>query len=124
MHGALAAADIARLTHLTAQTVSLISKRLLDDGLLLKGAPQRGKVGQPSVPLRSGCCRMATTSLGDGGGPGAEDHAGATVPAHSASANSREARTRARGGRGPAAITGRYRSRTSPPLRFRVAPVT
>jgi predicted NBD/HSP70 family sugar kinase len=52
MHGALPAADIARLTHLTAQTVSLITKRLLDDGLLLKGAPQRGKVGQPSVPLR------------------------------------------------------------------------
>ena len=27
MHGALPAADIARLTHLTAQTVSLITKR-------------------------------------------------------------------------------------------------
>jgi predicted NBD/HSP70 family sugar kinase len=52
MHGTLPAADIARLTHLTAQTVSLITKRLLDDGLLLKGEPQRGKVGQPSVPLR------------------------------------------------------------------------
>jgi predicted NBD/HSP70 family sugar kinase len=52
MHGALPAADIARLTRLTAQTVSLITKRLLDDGLLLKGEPQRGKVGQPSVPLR------------------------------------------------------------------------
>jgi predicted NBD/HSP70 family sugar kinase len=52
MHGALPAADIARVTRLTAQTVSLITKRLLDDGLLLKGEPQRGKVGQPSVPLR------------------------------------------------------------------------
>jgi predicted NBD/HSP70 family sugar kinase len=52
LHGALPSAEIARLTHLTAQTVSLITKRLLDDGLLLKGAPQRGKVGQPSVPLR------------------------------------------------------------------------
>ena len=51
MHGALPAADIARQSKLTAQTVSLITKRLLDDGLLLKGAPQRGKVGQPSVPL-------------------------------------------------------------------------
>ena len=29
----------------------MIAKRLLDDGLLIKGAPQRGKVGQPSVPL-------------------------------------------------------------------------
>ncbi len=51
MHGALPAADIARQSKLTAQTVSLITKRLLDDGLLLKGTPQRGKVGQPSVPL-------------------------------------------------------------------------
>ncbi len=51
LHGALPSAEIARLTRLTAQTVSLISKRLLDDGLLRKGEPQRGKVGQPSVPL-------------------------------------------------------------------------
>jgi predicted NBD/HSP70 family sugar kinase len=51
LHGALPAADIARQTQLTAQTVSMIAKRLLDDGLLIKGAPQRGKVGQPSVPL-------------------------------------------------------------------------
>ena len=51
LHGALPAAELARLTHLTAQTISMITKRLLDDGLLLKGAPQRGKVGQPSVPL-------------------------------------------------------------------------
>lgn len=47
----VAASDIARTTHLTPQTVSLITKRLLEDGLLLKGTPQRGKVGQPSVPL-------------------------------------------------------------------------
>jgi hypothetical protein len=51
LHGALPAAEIARLTQLTAQTVSLITKRLLDDGLLVKGEPVRGKVGQPSVPL-------------------------------------------------------------------------
>lgn len=50
-HGPMAGADLARLTRLTAQTVSMITKRLLDDGLLLKGEPQRGKVGQPSVPL-------------------------------------------------------------------------
>jgi predicted NBD/HSP70 family sugar kinase len=49
--GALPAADIARATGLTAQTVSMIAKRLIDDALLTKGAPQRGKVGQPSVPL-------------------------------------------------------------------------
>ncbi len=51
LHGALPGAEIARLTHLTAQTISMISKRLIEDGLLLRGAPQRGKVGQPSVPL-------------------------------------------------------------------------
>jgi predicted NBD/HSP70 family sugar kinase len=51
LHGAVSGAEIARLTHLTAQTISLITKRLLDDGLLVKGAPLRGKVGQPSVPL-------------------------------------------------------------------------
>ena len=51
LHGALPAADIARQTQLTAQTVSMIAKRLLDDGLLIKGALKRGKVGQPSVPL-------------------------------------------------------------------------
>lgn len=52
LHGQLPAADIARQTQLTAQTVSLITKRLLDDQLLAKGEPQRGRVGQPSVPLR------------------------------------------------------------------------
>ena len=51
LHGALPAAELARLTHLTAQTISLISKRLQEDGLLVKGEPVRGKVGQPSVPL-------------------------------------------------------------------------
>jgi predicted NBD/HSP70 family sugar kinase len=51
LHGALASAEIARQTQLTAQTISLITKRLEADGLLLRGAPQRGKVGQPSVPL-------------------------------------------------------------------------
>ncbi len=51
LHGPLSGAEIARLTHLTAQTISLITKRLLDDGLLRKGQLLRGKVGQPSQPL-------------------------------------------------------------------------
>ncbi|MEK8028896.1 MAG: hypothetical protein RLY78_1999 [Pseudomonadota bacterium] len=51
LHGALPGAAIARLTHLTPQTVSLITKRLEADELLVRGDPQRGKVGQPSVPL-------------------------------------------------------------------------
>jgi len=52
LHGALPGAEIARVTQLTAQTISLILKRLEADGLLLRGEPVRGKVGQPSVPLR------------------------------------------------------------------------
>jgi len=51
LHGALPAAELARLTHLTAQTISLISKRLLDDSLIVRGELLRGRVGQPSVPL-------------------------------------------------------------------------
>lgn len=51
LNGSLAKADLARLTHLSTQTVSLIINRLLEQGLVLKRAPQRGKVGQPSVPM-------------------------------------------------------------------------
>ncbi len=47
----LLAADIARLTGLTAQTVSTITRRLVAEGLLQKGVPRRGKVGQPGLPL-------------------------------------------------------------------------
>jgi len=50
-HGPMPGAELARLTRLTPQTISLITKRLIDDGLLLRGALLRGKVGQPSVPL-------------------------------------------------------------------------
>lgn len=50
-HGALAKADIARLTGLSAQTVSVIMRALEQDGLLTKGEPQRGRVGQPLVPM-------------------------------------------------------------------------
>lgn len=50
-HGSLPKADIARLTSLSTQTVSLIINRLLDEELVIKLAPLRGKVGQPSVPI-------------------------------------------------------------------------
>lgn len=50
-HGALAKAEIARLSDLSAQTVSVIIRALEEDGLLLRGEPQRGRVGQPSVPM-------------------------------------------------------------------------
>jgi predicted NBD/HSP70 family sugar kinase len=51
LHGSLPKAAIARLTHLTAQTVQVIIARLEADGLVHKLAPLRGKVGQPSVPM-------------------------------------------------------------------------
>ncbi|WP_415008638.1 ROK family transcriptional regulator [Aestuariivirga sp.] len=50
-HGALPKAEIARLTGLSAQTVSVIVRQLEGDGLLLRHKPQRGKVGQPLVPF-------------------------------------------------------------------------
>ncbi len=50
-NGAIAKADIARLTQLSSQTVAIIVARLIDDGLLLKQDRVRGKIGQPSVPL-------------------------------------------------------------------------
>ncbi|GAA0298078.1 ROK family transcriptional regulator [Rhodovulum strictum] len=49
--GALSKAEIARTTGLSAQTVSVIMRALESDGLLTRGNPVRGKVGQPSVPM-------------------------------------------------------------------------
>ena len=51
LHGAIPKADLARLTQLSNQTVSVIVERLLDEGLLLKQERVRGRIGQPSVPL-------------------------------------------------------------------------
>jgi predicted NBD/HSP70 family sugar kinase len=50
-HGSLSKSDIARVTKLSAQTVSVIMRELERDGLLLRQEPVRGKVGQPSVPM-------------------------------------------------------------------------
>jgi predicted NBD/HSP70 family sugar kinase len=49
--GALAKSDIARITGLSAQTVSVIMRSLEADGLLKRGEPVRGRIGQPSVPM-------------------------------------------------------------------------
>ena len=51
-HGQLPKAEIARLTGLSAQTVSVIVRQLEKDGLLIKGEIQRGKVGQPLTPFK------------------------------------------------------------------------
>jgi predicted NBD/HSP70 family sugar kinase len=39
------------MTGLSAQTVSVIMRGLEQDGLLKRGQPVRGKVGQPSIPM-------------------------------------------------------------------------
>lgn len=50
--GPLPKAELARRTGLSAQTVSVIIRNLEARGLLEKGDKVRGKVGQPSVPMR------------------------------------------------------------------------
>jgi predicted NBD/HSP70 family sugar kinase len=49
-HRSLAKVEIARLTGLSTQTTTVIINRLEADGLVLAGEPQRGRIGQPSVP--------------------------------------------------------------------------
>jgi predicted NBD/HSP70 family sugar kinase len=49
-HGQLPKAEMARLTGLSAQTVSVIIRQLESEGLVEKRAALRGKVGQPLQP--------------------------------------------------------------------------
>ncbi|AUX75067.1 MULTISPECIES: ROK family transcriptional regulator [Sinorhizobium] len=51
-HGSLSKAEIARRSGLSAQTVSVIMRSLEADGMLIRGEPVRGRVGQPSIPMR------------------------------------------------------------------------
>lgn len=44
-------ADLARHTGLSTQSVAVIVSRLMREQLLLKQAPVRGQIGQPSVPI-------------------------------------------------------------------------
>lgn len=44
-------AELARLTGLSAPTVSTILRKLEKDKILRRGAPIRGKVGKPSIPM-------------------------------------------------------------------------
>jgi len=49
---AVSKAEITRITGLSAQTITVIANRLIDEQLLLKDDAVRGRVGQPSIPLR------------------------------------------------------------------------
>ena len=51
-HGALPGSALAKLAGLSPQTVSVILRKLEEGGLLRRGAPTKGKVGKPSVPMR------------------------------------------------------------------------
>ena len=51
-HKSLTKADIAQATGLSPNAVSVIIRSLEDAGLLLREAPIRGRVGQPSTPVR------------------------------------------------------------------------
>ncbi|WP_296424213.1 ROK family transcriptional regulator [Yoonia sp.] len=62
-HGALPGSDLARLAGLSAPTVSGILRRLEADGLLVRGAPVRGKVGKPSIPMRLDPCGVSSFGL-------------------------------------------------------------
>lgn len=44
--------DIARKTRLSAQTVSNILRKLEGDDVVMRGAPVKGRVGKPSVPMQ------------------------------------------------------------------------
>ncbi|WP_171325103.1 ROK family protein [Halovulum dunhuangense] len=51
-HGVLTKAEATRKTGLSANAVSMIFRGLEQDNLLVRDAPLRGRIGQPSVPLR------------------------------------------------------------------------
>lgn len=51
-HGAATKAELTRDTGLSPNAVSVIVKALEQDGLLLRGEAIRGRIGQPSTPLR------------------------------------------------------------------------
>ena len=51
-HGTLTKAEATRATGLSANASSVIFRSLENDGLLIRDEPIRGRIGQPSTPLR------------------------------------------------------------------------
>ncbi|MFN2306223.1 MAG: winged helix-turn-helix transcriptional regulator, partial [Paracoccaceae bacterium] len=49
--GPMPGSEIAKQAGLSPQTVSVILRYLETDGVLIKGEPQRGRVGKPSTPM-------------------------------------------------------------------------
>jgi Transcriptional regulator/sugar kinase len=50
-NGPTAGSELARLANLSPQTVSIILREMEREGLLARGAPVKGKVGKPSIPM-------------------------------------------------------------------------
>ena len=50
--GPLSKGEIARLTGMSPQASAVIVSALEKEGMLVRGEPQRGQVGQPSVPMQ------------------------------------------------------------------------
>ncbi|MFC3852175.1 ROK family protein [Salinispirillum marinum] len=51
VHERLTKAEATRITGLSANAISVIFRALEEEGLLLRGSPNRGRIGQPSVPM-------------------------------------------------------------------------
>lgn len=51
-HGKVTKAEATRITGLSPNAVSVIFRALEAEGLLLRGDPIRGRIGQPSAPIR------------------------------------------------------------------------
>ncbi|MHA7880770.1 MAG: ROK family protein [Saccharospirillum sp.] len=52
VHGELTKAEATRITGLSPNATSVIFRALENEGLLLRGQPIRGRIGQPSIPIR------------------------------------------------------------------------
>ncbi len=50
-NGPMAGSELARMANLSPQTVSIILREMEAEGLLARGAPVKGKVGKPSIPM-------------------------------------------------------------------------
>ena len=65
-HGSLTKAEATRATGLSANATSVIFRSLEKEGLLVRGEPIRGRVGQPSTPLRinPAACHYVALKIG------------------------------------------------------------
>ena len=51
-HGPIAGSEVARHLSVSAQTASVLLRKLEEAGLVIKGSPIKGKVGKPQMPFK------------------------------------------------------------------------